>query len=365
VVIRPALLVADEPTGNLDAAQTWRVLRLLGEMHRMGTTVVVATHDDALVRRTRRRAPAGRRAAGRAWLNGRLRRSRGRDPLGLRRALADRLLPGLVAAMALLGAVALGGAEGAAELARRWQGGAGSACWCSSRRHPGGAAGRGAGGAPRPAGSGGRAGHGPRPHGGAAAPLAGRGARRAAAVVIELRLASLPASPAALAERVAAAVPGGGASVEAHGVWLARLAALARSLQGVAMAALLLVAGIAAAVVAVAVRAGIAARRQAIAILHELGATDSDIAGRFARRVALLAGAGALAGTAVAVPVLAALAGLAAPLLGGQASVAAELPDLPWRGLPWTGLALLPLIGAGIGWLTAQVAVRRWLRLLP
>jgi cell division transport system permease protein len=133
----------------------------------------------------------------------------------------------------------------------------------------------------------------------------------------------------------------------------------------VAMAALLLVAGIAAAVVAVAVRAGIAARRQAIAILHELGATDSDIAGRFARRVALLAGAGALAGTAVAVPVLAALAGLAAPLLGGQASSAAELPDLPWRGLPWTGLALLPLIGAGIGWLTAQVAVRRWLRLLP
>jgi cell division transport system ATP-binding protein len=49
VVIRPALLVADEPTGNLDAAQTRRVLRLLGEMHRMGTTVVVATHDDALV----------------------------------------------------------------------------------------------------------------------------------------------------------------------------------------------------------------------------------------------------------------------------------------------------------------------------
>ena len=49
VVIRPSLLVADEPTGNLDATQTRRVLRLLGEMHRMGTTVVVATHDDALV----------------------------------------------------------------------------------------------------------------------------------------------------------------------------------------------------------------------------------------------------------------------------------------------------------------------------
>ena len=161
-------------------------------------------------------------------------------------------------------------------------------------------------------------------------------------------------------------MPGGGASVEAHGVWLARLAALARSLQGVAMAALLLVAGIAAAVVAVAVRAGIASRRQAIAVLHELGATDADIAGRFARRVALLAGAGALAGTAVAVPVLAALAGLAAPLLGVQAAAAARIAgSLPWRDLPWTGLALLPAMGAGIGWLTAQVAVRRWLRLLP
>ena len=248
----------------------------------------------------------------------RLRRSRGRDPLGLRRALADRLLPGLVAAMALLGAVALGGAEGAAELARRWQGGAGSAVLVqlpadtpAARRDAALAALRAlpevvdaqAMDRERMAAL--------------LRPWLGEAPSVPLPVVIELRLASLPASPAALAARVAAAVPGGGASVEAHGVWLARLAALARSLQGVAMAALLLVAGIAAAVVAVAVRAGIASRRQAIAVLHELGATDADIAGRFARRVALLAGAGALAGTAVAVPVLAALAGLAAPLLGG------------------------------------------------
>ena len=82
-----------------------------------------------------------------------------------------------------------------------------------------------------------------------------------------------------------------GAAVESHGVWVARLLALARSLEAVALAALLLVAGIAAAVVAVAVRAGIAARRAAIAILHALGASDGDIAGRFAQRVALLVGA--------------------------------------------------------------------------
>jgi cell division transport system permease protein len=299
----------------------------------------------------------------------RLRRSRGRDPLGLRRALADRLLPGLVAAMALLGAVALGGAEGAAELARRWQGGAGSAVLVqlpadtpAARRDAALAALRAlpevvdaqAMDRDRMAAL-------LRPWLGEVSPATAL----PLPVVIELRLASLPASPDGLAARVAAAVPGGGASVEAHGVWLARLAALARSLQGVALAALLLVAGIAAAVVAVAVRAGIASRRQAISVLHELGATDGDIAGRFARRVAVLAGAGALAGTAAAVPVLAALAGLASPLLGEQATAATGLRDLPWHGLPWTGLALLPAIGAAIGWLTAQVAVRRWLRLLP
>src|SRR4051794_25211061 len=49
VVMRPALLLADEPTGNLDAAQARRVLALLHEMHRLGTTVVVATHAEALV----------------------------------------------------------------------------------------------------------------------------------------------------------------------------------------------------------------------------------------------------------------------------------------------------------------------------
>jgi cell division transport system ATP-binding protein len=51
VVHRPALLVADEPTGNLDQRQARRLLALLGEMNRLGTTVVVATHDEDLVAR--------------------------------------------------------------------------------------------------------------------------------------------------------------------------------------------------------------------------------------------------------------------------------------------------------------------------
>jgi cell division transport system ATP-binding protein len=48
VVARPALLVADEPTSELDARQARRTLALLAEMNRQGTTVVVATHSEDL-----------------------------------------------------------------------------------------------------------------------------------------------------------------------------------------------------------------------------------------------------------------------------------------------------------------------------
>ena len=51
VINRPNLLLADEPTGNLDDAQAERLMQLLKELNRLGTTVVVATHNDALVGR--------------------------------------------------------------------------------------------------------------------------------------------------------------------------------------------------------------------------------------------------------------------------------------------------------------------------
>ena len=51
VIARPRLLLADEPTGNLDEIQAERLMRLLQELSRLGTTVVVATHNETLVSR--------------------------------------------------------------------------------------------------------------------------------------------------------------------------------------------------------------------------------------------------------------------------------------------------------------------------
>jgi cell division transport system ATP-binding protein len=51
VVNRPALLLADEPTANLDAEYSDAILTLLHAFHAAGTTVLLATHDTALLTR--------------------------------------------------------------------------------------------------------------------------------------------------------------------------------------------------------------------------------------------------------------------------------------------------------------------------
>jgi cell division transport system ATP-binding protein len=54
-VNRPLILLADEPTGNLDPANSESIMSLLERINRTGTTVVMATHDKAMVDRMRRR----------------------------------------------------------------------------------------------------------------------------------------------------------------------------------------------------------------------------------------------------------------------------------------------------------------------
>jgi cell division transport system ATP-binding protein len=54
-VNRPLILLADEPTGNLDPKTSLGIVRLLDRINRTGTTVVVATHDASIVDMMRRR----------------------------------------------------------------------------------------------------------------------------------------------------------------------------------------------------------------------------------------------------------------------------------------------------------------------
>ena len=275
------------------------------------------------------------------------------DPIGLRGALADRLLVALIAAMALFATCALAGHEAVSQLAKRWQQGANAAVTVQIP-NPTPARMEAALGALRAlpavreaqAVDPGRMAELLRPWLGdvAGLPLPG---------VIELRLADLTADPVLIGDRVAEAVPG--AVTEAHGVFVARLAAVARAVSAAALAALLLVAVVGGSVVVLAVRAGIAARRDSVMVLHMLGAADRDIAERFARRTAWLALLGAILGVALAGGLVWALLQLAGPML----------PDITPQDLPWLGLAALPVSAALIAWATTKASILLWLRRLP
>ncbi|MBR1740933.1 MAG: cell division ATP-binding protein FtsE [Lachnospiraceae bacterium] len=55
MVNRPEILLADEPTGNLDPENSWEIMRLLEEMNRLGTTVIVVTHNHEIVDQMKKR----------------------------------------------------------------------------------------------------------------------------------------------------------------------------------------------------------------------------------------------------------------------------------------------------------------------
>ena len=55
LINQPSILLADEPTGNLDANNAWEIMKLLEEINEKGTTVIVVTHNLEIVKAMNKR----------------------------------------------------------------------------------------------------------------------------------------------------------------------------------------------------------------------------------------------------------------------------------------------------------------------
>ena len=55
LINKPSILLADEPTGNLDPKNSWEIMKLLEEINRNGTTVLVVTHNREIVNAMKKR----------------------------------------------------------------------------------------------------------------------------------------------------------------------------------------------------------------------------------------------------------------------------------------------------------------------
>ncbi len=161
----------------------------------------------------------------------------------------------------------------------------------------------------------------------------------------------------ALERRLRVRVPG--ASVDDHRVWLERLLRLIRTVELVAGVILAFIALATIGTVVFTTRTGLAVHREAIEVLHLIGARDSYIAGQFAGRALILGLKGGLIGLALGVPALAGI-GYLATTLG-----TAVLPQLSIGVLHWLAVIALPFAVAGLAMATARLTVLRTLAGLP
>jgi cell division transport system permease protein len=142
------------------------------------------------------------------------------------------------------------------------------------------------------------------------------------------------------------------ARVDAQADWLAPLSGLMRSLSWLAVSLIGLMAIATAAVVVLAVRAALNTHGETIAIMHLLGANDSQIAGLFQRRIALDALLGGAAGLALGLMVLVLvgtrLGDLGSELLGGV--------SIGWAG--WVLIVAIPLLATLLAGLVSRYTVK-------
>ncbi|MBB3693842.1 ABC transporter permease [Sphingomonas sp. BK580] len=167
--------------------------------------------------------------------------------------------------------------------------------------------------------------------------------------LIDLELAPGDAALATARAVLARAAPG--AVIDSHGAAVAPLARLLRLASVLAAAVGSLMVAASAAVVVLAARAGLEAHRATIAVMHGLGATDTQVAGLFQRRVARDAAAAAVVASAAAAVTAALLVG---PLAAGSGALG-DTVALGAEG--WGVLAMLPLVFVGFAALVARRTV--------
>lgn len=162
-----------------------------------------------------------------------------------------------------------------------------------------------------------------------------------------------PLDSVALLTRLTEKVPG--AAVDDHRVWLDHFVGLIESVEVLATAVLTLICVATVGTVIFTTRTGLAIHREAIEVLHFIGAQDSYVAGQFANRALGLGLRGGCIGLALAAPTLLGVGYLAGNLRGGI------LPDLTLSPLHWVALALLPVAVAGVAMVSAHLTVMKTL----
>lgn len=158
---------------------------------------------------------------------------------------------------------------------------------------------------------------------------------------------------AALAQRLSAKVPG--ASIDDHGVWLERLVRLIVTVEGVATAILAFIGFATVGTVVFTTRTGLAIHKEAIEVLHLIGAQDSYIARQFGGRALSLGLRGGLMGLSLAVPTVFGIGYLA----GRMENML--IPEFALLPIYWAVLAALPVAAALLAMLTARFTVMRTL----
>ncbi len=143
------------------------------------------------------------------------------------------------------------------------------------------------------------------------------------------------------------------ATVDDHRIWLQRLVNLIRTVELIAISVLVFIALATMGTVIFTTRTGLAVHREAIEVLHLIGAQDSYIAGQFAGRAMILGLKGGVIGLILGIPALLAVGYLAKSLED------AALPDLSFGPIEWAIFAAIPLGVAFLAMTTARSTVLR------